>query len=118
MTRKIGFEKSAAEKKTSIADRYLDTFRQRHKSDQSRDTKPNKVKPKTKRNWFQILFLMVWLALWSSGILFVVAILLAGGFQPFLLIWLAAALFGWFFAAKSLRKLIKGEPTEKRNGPS
>ena len=27
MTRKIGFEKSAAEKKTSIADRYLDEFR-------------------------------------------------------------------------------------------
>lgn len=111
MARKIGFSRPDTEAKKSIADSYLDEFRQRHNHDLKPD--PYATAPKRKRNWFAIVFLGVWLTAWSCGITVVAGVLLAGKGEPFLYFWLAAASVGWVIAVYVLLQQIKGKPVSK-----
>lgn len=111
MARKIGFSRPDTEAKNSIADSYLDEFRQRHNHDLKPD--PYGAPPKRKRNWFVILFLLLWLTGWSGGMLLVTGIILSGEADLFLLVWLAAASVGWIFAVYVLVQQIKGKPVSK-----
>lgn len=102
MARRVGFGTPKA--KRSVADEYADRFRKR-----AHDQKAT-PKLRIKRQWFPIVFLCVWLVLWTAGILFVIGVLFGGsGADTFLLIWLAFAVFGWFGAVKALITLFKGE---------
>ncbi|PLS23235.1 hypothetical protein [Neptunicoccus cionae] len=111
MARKIGFSKPDTEAKKSIAESYLDEFRQRHNHSLSPD--PNGKPQKRKRNWFVIAFLAFWLTCWSAGILLVASILRDGNGDFFLFIWLVAAVFGWGLAVFALMKQMKGKPVSK-----
>lgn len=111
MARKIGFSQPDTEAKKSIADSYLDEFRQRHNHGLKPD--PNASAPKHKRNWFAIVFLGIWLTAWSCGMLMVSGILLTGNGEPFLFIWLTAASVGWVIAVYVLVQQIKGKPVSK-----
>mgnify|MGYP001628231229 CR=1 FL=1 len=113
MARKIGFSKPDTEAKKSIADSYLDEFRQRRKSAPPPD--PDTSSPERKRNWFVIAFLAIWLTCWSAGILLVASILRDGNGDFFLFIWLVAAVFGWGLAVFALMKQMKGKPVSKGN---
>ncbi|WP_069298871.1 hypothetical protein [Neptunicoccus sediminis] len=111
MARKVGFSKPDTEAKKSIADSYLDEFRQRHNHGLSPD--PYAARPERKRNWFVIAFLMLWLTGWSGGILLVGAILLDGAGDSFLYIWLTAAVLGWGVAVYVLIRQLRGIPPSK-----
>ncbi|GGA15207.1 hypothetical protein [Neptunicoccus cionae] len=111
MARKVGFSKPDTEAKRSIADSYLDEFRQRHNHELSPD--PYGAKQERKRNWFVIVFLTLWLTGWSGGILLVSAILRDGNGDSFLYIWLAAAVLGWGVAVYVLIQQLKGRPLSK-----
>ena len=65
-----------------------------------------------------IVFLSLWLIGWTFGIIMVSGLFFAddGPQRWFALVWLAAAVFGWFFAVYALWRLILGKPLPTRNG--
>jgi hypothetical protein len=115
MARKIGFGRPDTEPKKSIADSYLDEFRQKHNHELSRNTQRTPKAPKVRRNWVVIIFMTVWLTFWSIGILTVIGVIAGGNPEPFLLVWLTAAIAGWIVAAAVLRKQIKGKPLKPQD---
>jgi hypothetical protein len=61
---------------------------------------------------FGVLFLGVWLIGWTGGIGFATFALFSSdtGFSKvFLFIWLSAAVIGWWFAVRTLIRLLKGK---------
>ncbi|PLX36676.1 MAG: hypothetical protein C0606_12680 [Hyphomicrobiales bacterium] len=71
----------------------------------------------TSRNWFAIVFLLVWLVGWTFGIFMAATEMLppiSGGSlgfdNLFVMVWLALAVAGWFLVVRVLIKLLRGEP--------
>ena len=61
---------------------------------------------------FGVLFLGVWLIGWTAGIGFAAFALFnsdSGFSKVFLFIWLSAAIIGWWFAFRTLIRLLKGK---------
>lgn len=67
-------------------------------------------------------FLLIWLTGWSAGIIFAIGAFLGefGEFRGggdlfargFLFVWISFALIGWWFAARALLRIIRGEPIQ------
>jgi hypothetical protein len=60
-----------------------------------------------RRNWFTLLFLGVWLALWTLGGIAVIYAQLAQ-FEMFLLVWLCGWALGWAYAASTIAWQLTG----------
>lgn len=116
MARKVGFDEPDTEKKKSIANRYLDEFRAKS----STEIKAKTIHTRVTRDWFTVVFLLVWLAGWTFGILFCVGALVFGSNEAivviFLFIWAAAACAFWLLAVKALIKELRGN--QMRNSGS
>lgn len=111
MARKVGFDTPDTEPKRSIADSYLDEFRAKATNSRTRAaTAAPAPRQKVQRNWFVLIFMIVWITFWSFGILMAIGMLLAGGPVAFMLIWLGAACVGWVVALGVIIKQIKGTP--------
>lgn len=74
------------------------------------------------RNWFAIIFIAVWLVGWTFGIYMAATEMLPhtshdgiGFDNAFMMVWIIAAVAGWFLAARVLWKLLKGEPLKKQS---
>ena len=66
-------------------------------------------------------FLLVWLTGWSAGIVFALGAFLGEfvDFGPgdifvkgFLFVWISFALIGWWFAARALLRVLRGQPLQ------
>jgi hypothetical protein len=118
MARKVGFDRPDTDRETepkrSIADSYLDEF---HAKNRTASTAKPDSKPKVKRNWFVLIFMLTWITFWSFGIIMALGVVLTGGFDLFMIIWLIAASFGWIVALSVIIKAYKGKlrPKEKPN---
>ncbi|MCP5072274.1 MAG: hypothetical protein GY947_03140 [Rhodobacteraceae bacterium] len=118
MVRRIGFEdKKSDSPEKSTADRYLDEFRAKgRKQVEEAAARAAKSRTKTggrKRQWVVIVFLSVWLILWTGGIIAAAAAFFQGQDQGFLAIWITFATLGWFFAVFMLRRLLRGRELTK-----
>lgn len=60
------------------------------------------------RNWFIIIFLGLWLSIWSSAGIGAFAALLSGQAPVFMLVWLTGWALGWCFAASWLAWQLTG----------
>lgn len=107
MARKVGFDTPDTEQKKSIADSYLDEFRA--KSARTKTPAPA-PRQRVQRNWFVLIFMVIWITFWSFGILMAIGMLLSGGPVAFMALWLAAACVGWIVALGVIIKQIKGTP--------
>lgn len=115
MTRKVGFE--TGETRKGVADRVLDQYRAKARAKRAaeqatgdrdaRDNAPGGGDARPKRQWVPILFLTLWLTAWSGGILLALSLILRGGAEPFLYIWISAAVIGWIIAFGILVRLIR-----------
>lgn len=110
MARKVGFD--TPKKRQTVADRVMDEHRARARA--KRDAAQEAAAPdvpepaaRPRRRWGTILFLSIWLSLWSVGVFFVGLIILSGEGEPFLLVWEAFALIGWVAVVSILVKLIR-----------
>ncbi|MCP5076402.1 MAG: hypothetical protein GY947_24315 [Rhodobacteraceae bacterium] len=115
MVRRIGFSEDKVDKtRKSTADRYLDEFRAKGRKQAAEVTKKAarvQTKPtERKRQWVAIVFLFIWLLLWTGGIIAAAGAFLQGEDRGFLAIWIAFATLGWFFAVFMLKKLLRGKP--------
>lgn len=114
MARKVGFEKPDTEPAKSIADRYLDEFRAKAKSETARPPAP---KPKRRRNWILILFMSIWITAWTFAILMAIGMLFSGGPVVFMVVWLTLACIGWIVALVILIRNIRGIPVQEKDVP-
>ena len=109
MARRVGFG-DKPERGKSTADAYLDEFRAKGRQKRAAKTATHAARPK--RHWFVIVFLGIWLALWTFGIVMAGILVLSGEKDSFLLIWLLFASIGWIAVVLVLRRLIRGKPKD------
>lgn len=123
MVRKVGFEDERPDK--GVADRVLDQHRAKARARKAAEARERaeateRRKGSTPANGrstfgrvFGILFLTVWLTLWTGGIVMVAFIVLSGdvhaGPLVFMLIWEVIAIFAWFAAVRSLIRMFRGQ---------
>ncbi len=107
MVRRVGFvDKLDEGQKKSTADQYLDEFRAKKQNKHPADDAATATKPK--RQWVAIIFLAVWLVLWTVGMMMVGLQILNGAEDGFLVVWLLGASIGWLFAVYMLVRLWRG----------
>ena len=109
MARKVGFSEPDREKK-STADSYLDEFRARSRAQSAHEASQKRVV--RKRQWVPIIFLMVWLAGWSGGILLAFSAIANGASDGGLWVWILVACLAWVGAVLALIWLLKGDLVE------
>ena len=109
MVRKVGFGEDdpepTSQSKKSVADQAMDRFRKRARNKERAQAQRSENK---KNNLAGILFLILWLGVWTFAIIGASY----SAYQmrdPFVLIWVAFAAFAWFKGFQSLIKKFKGE---------
>ena len=70
------------------------------------------------KNWFVILFISVWLLVWTAGGIAALTQLLGGEAQLFLGVWLVGWAVGWVFAASWLGWQLAGQLQITTDGPA
>lgn len=94
-------------RKGGVADRVLDQFRAKtraRRKAEADDAARHAARPK--RQWIPIVFISIWLVLWSTGMALVGLIILSGEGEPGLWLWWCFALVGWVIAVWFLFMLI------------
>lgn len=120
MVRKVGFEDGSSRK--SVADRVLDEHRAKARARRAAEAEAKaeaRNRPASATTGggvargFKIVFLLVWLTLWTGGVLMVAFVILSGevhaGPLIFMLIWEAFAIFAWVAVVRSLLRLVRGQ---------
>lgn len=108
-------ENEPAKPKGSTADRHLDRFRAKARAQkQANATKKAKTTARVSdlsRRVPIIIFLVIWVIIWSSGILYVALLLIGGQGNLFLGFLEGLALIGWYKGLRGLINAIKGKRT-------